>query len=29
MSAAHEKRHLDKAIAAFAKVGRNLGVISF
>ena len=28
MSAAHEKRHLDKAIAAFAKVGRKLGVIS-
>jgi glycine C-acetyltransferase len=28
MSAAHEKRHLDKAIAAFAKVGRTLGVIS-
>ncbi|MBF0573798.1 MAG: glycine C-acetyltransferase [Desulfamplus sp.] len=27
MSAAHEKEHLDKAIAAFAKVGRNLGVI--
>jgi len=27
MSAAHEKTHLDKAIAAFAKVGRNLGVI--
>ena len=28
MSAAHEKHHLDKAIAAFAKVGRKLGVIS-
>ena len=28
MSAAHEKRHLDKAIEAFAKVGRKLGVIS-
>jgi len=28
MSAAHEKRHLDKAIAAFAKIGRKLGVIS-
>ena len=28
MSAAHEKHHLDKAIAAFAKVGRQLGVIS-
>jgi glycine C-acetyltransferase len=27
MSAAHEKYHLDKAIAAFAKVGRDLGVI--
>ena len=27
MSAAHEKRHLDKAIAAFAKVGLQLGVI--
>ena len=27
MSAAHEKAHLDKAIAAFEKVGRNLGVI--
>ena len=27
MSAAHEKHHLDKAIAAFAKVGRDLGVI--
>lgn len=27
MSAAHEKEHLDKAIAAFAKVGRQLGVI--
>ena len=28
MSAAHERHHLDKAIAAFAKVGRDLGVIS-
>ncbi len=28
MSAGHEKIHLDKAIAAFAKVGRELGVIS-
>jgi glycine C-acetyltransferase len=28
MSAAHEIHHLDKAIAAFAKVGRKLGVIS-
>ena len=27
ISAGHEKRHLDKAIAAFAKVGRQLGVI--
>ena len=27
MSAAHSKEHLDKAIAAFAKVGRSLGVI--
>ena len=28
MSAGHNKAHLDKAIAAFAKVGRELGVIS-
>ena len=28
MSAAHEKHHLDKAIAAFAKVGRELGMFS-
>lgn len=28
MSAVHEKHHLDKAISAFAKVGRELGVIS-
>ena len=28
MSAAHDQSHIDKAIAAFAKVGRNLGVIS-
>jgi glycine C-acetyltransferase len=28
ISAAHEKKHLDKAIAAFIKVGRELGVIS-
>ena len=28
MSAAHEKSHIDKAVAAFAKVGRNLGVIA-
>ncbi len=27
MSAAHEKSHLDKAIAAFAKVGKELGAI--
>lgn len=27
MSAAHEKSHLDKAIAAFEKVGKQLGVI--
>jgi glycine C-acetyltransferase len=27
MSAAHEKSHLDKAIAAFGKVGKKLGVI--
>jgi glycine C-acetyltransferase len=27
ISAAHEKEHLDKAIAAFAKVGKELGVI--
>lgn len=27
LSAAHEKHHLDKAIAAFTKVGKNLGVI--
>lgn len=28
MSAAHEKHHLDRAIHAFAKVGKELGVIS-
>ena len=28
MSAAHSKEHLDKAIAAFEKVGKELGVIS-
>jgi glycine C-acetyltransferase len=28
LSAAHEKEHLDKAIAAFAKVGKELGVIN-
>jgi glycine C-acetyltransferase len=27
ISAAHEREHLDRAVAAFAKVGRNLGVI--
>ncbi len=27
VSTAHEKQHLDKAIAAFAKVGKKLGVI--
>src|SRR3954463_2789212 len=27
ISAAHERQHLDRAIAAFAKVGRELGVI--
>jgi len=27
LSAAHEKHHLDKAIAAFVKVGKELGVI--
>lgn len=28
LSAAHEKEHLDKAIAAFEKVGKELGVIA-
>lgn len=28
LSAAHEKEHLDKAIAAFIKIGKELGVIS-
>ncbi len=28
VSAAHEKHHLDKAVAAFTKVGRELGVIA-
>jgi glycine C-acetyltransferase len=28
MSAAHEQHHLDRALEAFAKVGRSLGVIS-
>jgi glycine C-acetyltransferase len=27
LSAAHEKAHLDKALAAFAKVGKELGVV--
>jgi glycine C-acetyltransferase len=27
ISAAHDKAHLDKAIAAFTKVGKELGVI--
>jgi len=27
LSAAHEMHHLDKAIAAFTKVGKELGVI--
>jgi len=27
LSAGHEREHLDKAIAAFIKVGRTLGVI--
>ncbi|MBI2380292.1 MAG: glycine C-acetyltransferase [Gammaproteobacteria bacterium] len=27
MSAAHDKAHIDRAVAAFAKVGRELGVI--
>ncbi|MBN8859004.1 MAG: glycine C-acetyltransferase [Sphingobacteriales bacterium] len=29
LSAAHEKHHLDKAIAAFTKVGKALGVLNF
>lgn len=28
MSAAHEKEHIDRAISAFAKIGKKLGVIS-
>jgi glycine C-acetyltransferase len=28
MSAAHDREHLDRAIAAFEKVGRELGVIA-
>jgi glycine C-acetyltransferase len=27
LSAAHQQEHLDKAIAAFTKVGRELGVL--
>ncbi len=27
ISAAHEREHLDKAIAAFTKVGKKLGVL--
>ena len=27
ISAAHEQHHLDKAIAAFSKIGKELGVI--
>jgi glycine C-acetyltransferase len=27
VSAAHEKHHLDRAIAAFSEVGRQLGVL--
>jgi glycine C-acetyltransferase len=27
ISAAHEREHLDRAVAAFAKVGRDLGII--
>ena len=27
ISAAHEKSHLDKAVAAFSKIGKNLGVL--
>jgi glycine C-acetyltransferase len=27
ISAAHERQHLDRALAAFDKVGRELGVI--
>ena len=28
LSAAHEREHLDKAISAFIKIGKSLGVIS-
>jgi glycine C-acetyltransferase len=27
LSAAHEKEHLDKAISAFEKIGRELGIL--
>jgi glycine C-acetyltransferase len=27
MSAAHTREHLDRAIAAFVKIGRELGVL--
>jgi len=27
LSAAHERGHLDRAIAAFAKIGKELGVL--
>ena len=27
LSAAHEQRHLDKAVEAFTKIGKELGVI--
>jgi glycine C-acetyltransferase len=27
LSAAHDQQHLDKAIAAFTKVGKELGVL--
>jgi glycine C-acetyltransferase len=27
MSAAHERKHLDRAVDAFTRVGRELGVI--
>jgi len=28
ISAAHEKTHLDRAVAAFTKVGKDLGVLN-
>jgi glycine C-acetyltransferase len=27
LSAAHEKKHLDKAVEAFVKIGKELGVM--